>query len=76
MPSEVQVQELVHSMEEGKWKPRIQVLVLLGAIAYVVNLWFFHDAGFRGLGHPMAMDWDVCPYCEAAANAARRASRS
>jgi len=27
-------------------------------------------------GHPMAMDWNKCPYCEAAANAARLASRS
>lgn len=27
-------------------------------------------------GHPMAVDWDRCPYCEAVANAARRAPRS
>jgi hypothetical protein len=56
MPSEAKVQELVHSMEEGKWKPWIQLAVLLGAIAFVVNLWFFRDAGFRGLAHPLAID--------------------
>ena len=56
MASELNVQEIVHSMEEGKWKPRIQVIVLLGAVAFLVNLWFFRDAGFRGLSHPLAMD--------------------
>lgn len=56
MASEVQVQEIVHKLEEGKWKPWIQVAVLVAAVAFVVNLWFFRDAGFKGLGHPMAID--------------------
>lgn len=56
MASEVQVQEIVHSLEEGKWKGWIQLAVLLGGIAFLVSLWFFRDAGFRGLAHPVAMD--------------------
>ena len=56
MASEVQVQELVHKLEEGKWKAWVQVAVLLAAIAFVVNLWFFRDAGFRGFAHPLAID--------------------
>jgi hypothetical protein len=56
MPSEVQVQEIVHRMEEGKWKPWIQLAVLIMAIAFVVHLWFFRDAGFKGLGHAAAID--------------------
>ncbi len=56
MASELKVQEMVHSLEEGKWKRWVQLAVLLAAIAFLVNLWFFRDAGFRGLGHPIAMD--------------------
>ena len=56
MASEVQVQELVHNLEEGRWKPWLQLAVLVGAIAFLVNLWFFRDAGFKGLGHPLAIE--------------------
>jgi hypothetical protein len=56
MASELQVQELVHSLEEGKWKPWVQLASLVAAVAFVISLWFFRDAGFKGLGHPVAID--------------------
>jgi Dolichyl-phosphate-mannose-protein mannosyltransferase len=30
--------------------------VLVGAIAFVINLWFFRDAGFKGLNHEKAIE--------------------
>ncbi len=56
MASETKVQEIVHRLEEGRWAPWIKLAVLLSAIAFVVNLWFFRDAGFKGLSHAHAMD--------------------
>lgn len=56
MASEIQVQEIVHTMEEGKGRAWIQLALLIAVVAFVVNLWFFRDAGFKGLGHPIAID--------------------
>ena len=56
MATETSVQELVHRLEEGRWAKWVKLAVLLGAIAFVISLWFFRDAGFKGLSHPLAMD--------------------
>ena len=56
MAFEQVVQTLVHKMEEGGWVEWIKLAVLTGAVAFVINLWFFRDAGFRGLTHGVAME--------------------
>ena len=56
-PSETGVQEAVHALEEGKWVPRVQVIILLAAIAFVNYLWFFKEgSGFKGIANEKAME--------------------
>lgn len=50
------VQSVVHKLEEGGWVPWVKLAVLIGAIVFTINLWFFRDAGFRGLNHEKAIE--------------------
>jgi 4-amino-4-deoxy-L-arabinose transferase-like glycosyltransferase len=50
------VQSVVHKLEEGSWVPWVKLAVLTGAVAFVSYLWFFGNAGFRGLNHEKAME--------------------
>ena len=56
MASETQIQTLIHKLEEGGWAKWIRRAVLAAAVAYVVNLWMFHDSGFKGLNHERSME--------------------
>ncbi|MDB6149437.1 MAG: hypothetical protein JWQ44_885 [Chthoniobacter sp.] len=56
MATETQVQELVHKLEEGRWAKWVKLAVLLGAIVFMINLWFFRDSGFKGLTHEKAIE--------------------
>jgi len=50
------VQSVVHKLEEGGWVPWVKLVVLISAVAFTISLWFFRDAGFRGLNHEKAME--------------------
>jgi hypothetical protein len=56
MASAIKVQEFVHKLEEGGWTKWIKLAVVVAAVAFVVNLWFFRDAGFTGLSHEKAIE--------------------
>ncbi len=56
MATETKIQEFVHKLEQGGWAKWIKLAVLLACIAYVLNLWFFRDNGFKGLSVPKAME--------------------
>lgn len=56
MATETKIQELVHKLEHGGWAKWIKLAVLLACIAYMLNLWFFRDNGFKGLSNPKAME--------------------
>lgn len=56
MAFEQVVQTVVHKLEEGGWAKWVKLAVLVGAVAFTVNLWFFRDAGFRGLSHEKAIE--------------------
>ncbi|MEA3213803.1 MAG: hypothetical protein QOE70_6860 [Chthoniobacter sp.] len=56
MAFEKNVQDIVHALEEGGWAKWVKLALLLGAIAFVINLWFFRDAGFTGLSHEKAIE--------------------
>lgn len=56
MAFEQVVQTLVHKLEEGGWRKWVKLAVLVGAVAFTINLWFFRDAGFRGLSHEKAIE--------------------
>jgi hypothetical protein len=56
-PDETAVQQAVHALEEGRWVRRVQVIILLAAIAFLNYLWFFKEgSGFKGLGNEKAME--------------------
>lgn len=56
MASETAIQAFVHKLEEGGWAKWIRRAVLVTAVAYVVNLWMFHDSGFKGLNHERSIE--------------------
>lgn len=56
MASETRIQEFVHKLEEGGWAKWLRRALLWAAIAYVINLWMFRDAGFRGLSHEKGIE--------------------
>ena len=56
MASETAIQTFVHKLEEGGWAKWIRRAVLVTAVAYVVNLWFFNESGFRGLNNERAIE--------------------
>ena len=56
MASETYIQSLVHKLEEGGWAKWIRRAVLVTAVAYIVNLWMFHESGFKGLNHERAIE--------------------
>ncbi len=56
MAFEQVVQSVVHKLEEGGWVKWVKLAVLMGAIAFLLNLWFFRDAGFRGLNHEKSIE--------------------
>ncbi|MGV3533377.1 MAG: glycosyltransferase family 39 protein [Chthoniobacteraceae bacterium] len=56
MATETKIQELVHKLEHGGWAKWIKLAVLLACIAYMLNLWFFRENGFKGLSMPKAME--------------------
>ena len=56
MATETQIQQLVHKLEEGGWVKRVKFAVIVSAIIFNINLWFFRDAGFRGLSHEKGME--------------------
>ena len=59
MATETKVQAFVHKLEEGGWVKRVKFAVIVSAIIFNLNLWFFRDSGFRGLSHPKAMEQAV-----------------
>jgi hypothetical protein len=55
--SDVQIQQFVHTLEQGGWVRKIKVILLLSAISFVVYLWFFKEGnGFKGLPHEVAIE--------------------
>jgi Dolichyl-phosphate-mannose-protein mannosyltransferase len=56
MANQTKIQELVHKLEEGGWVKRVKFAVILSAVIFNINLWFFRDAGFRGLSHEKAIE--------------------
>ncbi len=59
MATETKVQHFVHKLEEGGWVKRVKFAVIVSAIIFNINLWFFRDAGFRGLSHEKGMEQAV-----------------
>jgi len=56
MANQTKIQELVHKLEEGGWVKRVKFAVIVSAILFNINLWFFRDAGFRGLSHEKGIE--------------------
>ncbi len=56
MATETKVQQLVHKLEEGGWVKWVKFAVIVSAVIFNINLWFFRDAGFRGLSHEKGME--------------------
>ena len=56
MATETKVQQFVHKLEEGGWVKRVKFAVIVSAIIFNINLWFFRDAGFAGLSHEKGME--------------------
>ena len=56
MATETKIQQLVHKLEEGGWVKRVKFAVIVSAILFNINLWFFRDAGFKGLSHEKGME--------------------
>ncbi len=56
MATETKIQQLVHKLEEGGWVKRVKFAVIVSAILFNINLWFFRDSGFRGLSHEKGME--------------------
>ena len=56
MATETKVQQLVHKLEEGSWVKWVKFAVIVSAVLFNINLWFFRDAGFQGLSHAMGME--------------------
>jgi hypothetical protein len=56
MATETKIQQIVHKLEEGGWVRRVKITIILAAVAFVISLWFFRDAGFRGLAHEKAIE--------------------
>ncbi len=56
MATETNIQAFVHKLEEGGWVKRVKFAVIVSAILFNINLWFFRDAGFRGLSHEKAIE--------------------
>ena len=59
MATETKVQQFIHKLEEGGWVKRVKFAVIVSAIFFNINLWFFRDSGFRGLSHPKGMEQAV-----------------
>ena len=59
MATETQVQQFIHKLEEGGWVKRVKFAVIVSAVIFNINLWFFRDSGFRGLSHPKGMEQAV-----------------
>ena len=56
MATETKIQQLVHKLEEGGWVKRVKFAVILSAIGFNIYLWFFSNAGFRGLSHEKGIE--------------------
>jgi hypothetical protein len=56
MTTEIDVQGVVHKLEEGAWKKWVLFALRLAAIGFVLQRLFFGDNGFKGLVHPHAME--------------------
>ena len=56
MATETNIQQFVHKLEEGGWVKRVKFAVIVSAILFNINLWFFRDAGFRGLNHEKSIE--------------------
>ena len=56
MATETKIQQFVHKLEEGGWVKRVKFAVIVSAIIFNINLWFFRDAGFRGLSHEKGIE--------------------
>jgi hypothetical protein len=56
MASETKIQEFVHKLEVGGWVKWIRLAVLLTCVAYVINLWFYRENGFKGLADAKAIE--------------------
>ena len=56
MINQTKVQELVHKLEEGGWVKKVKFAVIVSAIIFNINLWFFRDAGFKGLSHEKGIE--------------------
>lgn len=56
MASEINIQELVHRLEEGGWVRWVRIAALVLVVGYVTAAWAIYDNGFKGLAHPRAME--------------------
>ena len=56
MATETKIQAFVHKLEEGGWVKRVKFAVIVSAVLFNINLWFFRDAGFRGLSHEKGIE--------------------
>src|SRR5579862_3837763 len=56
MSTEVEVQEVVYKLEEGKWKKWVLLAVLIVGTLGELVLWFYTNSGFKGLANPHSME--------------------
>ena len=56
MTTEIDVQGVVHKLEEGAWKKWVLWALLMAAVGFLMQRWFFGDNGFKGLAHQHAME--------------------
>jgi hypothetical protein len=55
--SETGAQQLVHTLEHGRWVRPVKVVLLLSAILLMLYLWFFKaGSGFKGLIHDKGIE--------------------
>ena len=59
MPTDNQVQEIVHRLEEGRWKKWVQLAALVAMVIALFTAFIFDPMYwglFKGLSHPKAME--------------------
>jgi 4-amino-4-deoxy-L-arabinose transferase-like glycosyltransferase len=56
MAFEKSVQDFVHKLEIGRWAKWVKLALLVGAVGFMIYLYFFSNTGFRGLAHEKAIE--------------------
>lgn len=60
MSSEVNIQGVVHKLEEGAWKKWVILGLVIAALLFEISAWFFYlNGSFKGLSHPRAFEQAV-----------------